>query len=101
MSVDRLIKEVNEKIEVFLQDMQEVTAAALGLDIRAGYHLFVSEECIAVKKKDDRRLQYYGGFEYVDSEFRKEIGDYVFYICDYGEDCRVNACIETWRENNE
>jgi hypothetical protein len=55
-----------------------VPANQLGLDPRCG-KLFVSPDCIGVYKGNDRTLQYYGGFEYVDIDYRYEFGDYVFY----------------------
>lgn len=55
---------------------------ALGLDPRAAYQLWIGQDFIAVRSSDDRSLQYYGGFEYVDKEFRVECGEYVFYSTD-------------------
>ena len=76
-----------------VQKMEKVKANKLGLDIRAGYTLYIDEECIIVDKNDDRMLQYYGGFEYVDKEYRIEIGDYVIYSnCDD----RVSDCLERY-----
>jgi hypothetical protein len=72
-------------------NFEMVNADRLGLDIRAGYKLFVNEDAIAVAKHNDRTLQYYGGFEYVDAECRVEMGDFVFYMCD---DERVRGHIE-------
>ena len=37
------------------------------------------DEGILVSSSDDNRLQYYGGFEYVEKQYRQEVGDYVFY----------------------
>jgi len=64
------------------EQMTEVTAEEVGLDRRAAYRLYVSEDTIAVSKDADRTLQYYGGFEYVDKEYRQEMGDWVFYFAD-------------------
>ena len=38
-----------------------------------------------------RTLDYYGGFEYVHKYYRREVGDYVFYLA---EDDRVRGHIE-------
>lgn len=78
--------------------MTEVRADALGLDIRAGHRLFVNEDCIAVSNNDRRTLDYYGGFEYVDSDYIRVIGDYTFYFAD---DDRVRGHIETYYEKEE
>lgn len=77
-----LIDAVQSKTHRFVNDnMDLVPATDLGLDIRCG-RLFVSDEGIAVSKDQDRSLQYYGGFEYVDKDYRHELGDFVFYSVD-------------------
>ncbi len=73
------------------ENFEMVSADKLGLDIRAGYKLFVNEDAIVVTKTSDRSLQYYGGFEYVDESCRQELGDFVFYMAD---DDRVREHIE-------
>lgn len=75
--------------------MTEVKAEDLGLDARSGYRLFVSDECIAVNVSQTRSLEYYGGFEYVDSVYTKIAGDYKFY---FREDSRVDDHIEIYFE---
>ena len=93
-SVYDMTEAIVEVVERNVRDNFEmVSADRLGLDIRAGYKLFVNEDAIAVAKHNDRTLQYYGGFEYVDSECRVEMGDFVFYMCD---DERVREHIETY-----
>jgi hypothetical protein len=69
-----------------MKKMTEVQAEDVGLDRRAAYRLWITEDTIAVSKSQDAGLQYYGGFEYVDKECRKEMGDWVFY---FAEDERV------------
>ena len=61
-------------------EMEQTDAAAVGLDIRAAYRLWVDAESIVVHKSNDGSLQYYGGFEYIEKEYRREVGDYVFYL---------------------
>lgn len=72
--------------------------STLGLDERATYGgLYVdvqNEEFIACKASDDRVLQYYGGFEYIDKQYRKELGVYVFYLTEPDDEGRVNGCFE-------
>jgi len=90
MDLFELIDNVTELTENYVVNMGQVPAKQLGLDNRCG-KLFVSPDCIGVYKSNDRALQYYGGFEYVDSEYRHEMGDYVFYSA---EDKRVSDCLE-------
>lgn len=90
-SVDRLVRD-------FMDKATEVTAEDLGLDRRAAYRLFITDEVIAVPKGADRVLQYYGGFEYVDKEYRKELGDWVFYSA---EDDRVYGHLSRYEGEEE
>jgi hypothetical protein len=43
-------------------------------------------------------MQYYGGFEYVDKDYRYEMGDYVFYTVD---DDRVGGHVDSYYEQKE
>ena len=75
--------EINQKVEAIInEELREVTPQELGLDPRAGYHLFINEEYIAVGNGNRRSLDYYGGFEYVDEEHVTVLGDMVFYSAD-------------------
>jgi hypothetical protein len=88
------LDDINEQVSRHVdRNFQQVHAAVLGLDPRGARILYVTDECIAVKKQDDSRLQYYGGFEYVDKEARTEMGDYVFYMA---TDNRVQNHIDRW-----
>ena len=83
MSAYDFIDDINDKVREYIErNMQEARASDLGLDQRAGYLFQVDDRTIAVPKYEDSALQYYGGFEYVDKQFRKEVGDYVFYFVD-------------------
>ena len=78
-----LMNEINIKVDRLINDeFREVSPQELGLDPRAGYHLFINEEYIAVGNGNRRSLDYYGGFEYVDEEHVTVLGDYVFYSAD-------------------
>ena len=78
-----LMNEINTKVDRLINDeFREVAPQELGLDPRAGYHLFINEDYIAVSKSNRRSLDYYGGFEYVDEEHVTVLGDYVFYSAD-------------------
>jgi hypothetical protein len=92
MNLFTLIDEVTELTDNYIGTMEKVPAVKLGLDNRSG-SLFVSPECIAVYKSNDRALQYYGGFEYVDSEYRHEMGEFVFYSA---EDDRVQGHLQDY-----
>jgi DNA-binding transcriptional MerR regulator len=50
---------------------------------------------LIVRKDEDRTLQYYGGFEYVDKDARTEVGNYVIYTNDSD---RVADCLEQYYE---
>lgn len=90
----------------YIDGMEEVLPQDLGLDKRAGYRLYINKEAIAVAKSNDGSLQYYGGFEYIEKEYRIEIGDWVIYTVDeqtfYGDEDeegntdRVSECIDRY-----
>lgn len=77
--VSDLLDAVNEAAYEMINQMNRVNPEQLGLDYRAGYTLFIDDDYIAVNINNDRTLQYYGGFEYIDQEYRTVIGDHVFY----------------------
>lgn len=90
-----LINEINQRVEIFVGGLTQVTGADLGLDERVGRLYTDGFDGIAVHKEADSRLQYYGGFEYIDKYYRQEMGDYVFYMA--GDD-RVEDCLSIFRE---
>lgn len=91
-----LIDTVTNTVDNFVfGHMTKTKAENLGLDNRAGYTLYVNDECIAVSKVNDRSLQYYGGFEYIDEAYRVELGEWVFYMT---ESDRVSECIDRFNE---
>ena len=92
MNLFTLIDEVTELTDNYIGTMEKVPAVKLGLDNRSG-SLFISPDCIAVYKANDRALQYYGGFEYVDTEYRHEMGEFVFYSA---EDDRVQGHLQDY-----
>lgn len=81
-----MMDKVADAVQEFVDTLQEVVPQDIGLDRRAGYRFYVNDEILAVTKDDDRVLQYYGGFEYVDKHCRTEIAGWVFYSA---EDDRV------------
>lgn len=97
MEFYEMLDTVNSTIETFVADNTEkVSPEDLGLDKRAGYKLFINEDVIVVDKSRDRGLQYYGGFEYIEAEYRTELGEYVFYSV---EDDRVREAISKWLDS--
>lgn len=100
------MKEQYDEMRMYLSDLEDflsgvrnrvkelmelADAESLGLDYRAGSHIYVDRDYIAVKKRHRQALDYYGGFEYVDEEHVTVFGNYVFYN---NEDERVWDCIE-------
>ena len=75
-----MLDEVSYAVERHVQGLRRVTASELGLDMRCG-RAYVSEnmDCIIVGG-DARSYNYYGGFEYVDSEDKRSLGDYTFFM---------------------
>lgn len=98
MNLDTLIYEVNAKVKTFIDTMEAIQAADIYLDERSANRLWINSECIAVELRYDRSLQYYGGFECVDDEYRTQVGNYVFYS---SEDSCVADLIETWESTKE
>ncbi len=85
-------EQMTERARQMTAQMEEVQAKQLGLDSRAFWgYAYVDKSAIAVIKEQDRSLQYYGGFEYVDKDYRREVGDYVFYLA---EDDRVREHLD-------
>ena len=96
--IEDKINEFNDEFTDMVHKMNKVSADKLGLDIRAGYGLWVCEEGIVVTHAVDRTLQYYGGFEYVDKEDRTVIGNWVFYSRNSG---RVQGCLDYYESEQE
>ena len=97
MELIELLDIVTEVTDSFVGNMVKVNAEQLGLDNRCG-SLFITPDCIATYKERDRALQYYGGFEYVDSQYRHEMGDYVFYSSEAG---RVSEHLDSYLDRME
>mgnify|MGYP000850199390 FL=1 len=88
-----IIYDAEQAIASYLdENATEVNGEALGLDPRALYRGWVADDMLIVRVDADRSLQYYGGFEYVNSDARKTVGDFVFY--DRHEDERVDGALE-------
>ena len=93
MSVHELFYEVDRMVEKFIDGLEGASPIQLGLDYRAGgIGLMINQECIVVPSGQDRTMQYYGGFEYVDKRDRREFGPYVIYTAEFNS--RVQECID-------
>lgn len=103
MQTLRTIDDLNEAIDNLVNNFFETKGAELvppdmlGLDRRSAQMVWVCEDFIAVKLSNDRTMQYYGGFEYVDKEHRYEYGNFVIYSA---QDGRVEEHIDTYMMNN-
>ncbi len=93
MSVHDLVVEVEEKVQGIILSFTEVTPEELGLDTRCAYKLYINEDFIACRDSDKRNLNYYGGFEYVDSQCVYSLGNFHFYSI---EDSRVCRHLDTF-----
>jgi len=90
---------IEQTVEQFLKDSNAVEIGAhgleeLGLDFRCG-RIYVSVDCDFVAASNTSSIEYYGGWEYIDSEFKFDAGDYRFYD---REANRVDAVIQYYRE---
>lgn len=99
MSINDMLDDIASTVSNFvLSEMTPVYAdRSIGLDMRCG-PVYINEDCIAVDTFRAGSLEYYGGFEYVDKEYRHEAGGYIFYLA---EDDRVRGHIERWIESKE
>ena len=87
-AVQKYIEE-SDVVEIGATGLQE-----LGLDFRCGSILISVDEGF-VAACNPRSIEYYGGWEYIDSEFKLDAGDYRFYD---SEADRVDAVIRYYRE---
>ena len=94
-----LEQQVENLVMQFLEESEAVYVSAdqIGLDHRCGsVHVSVSEEFIAVNSAT--RIEYYGGFEYIDRDYKTTVGHVTFYS---GDHSRVRDAIDYYKENTE
>jgi hypothetical protein len=93
-----LADEVQDMVERQVMGMRRVSATELGLDQRCGF-AYVDEdmECIVVDSARARSFNYYGGFEYIDSEDVRALGDYTIYM---SSSSRVSDALESLMERD-
>ena len=93
-----LADEIQDMVERQVQGMRRVSATELGLDQRCGFAYVDDDmECIVVDDSRARSFNYYGGFEYVDSEDKRQLGDYTVYL---STSDRVRDALECAMEAN-
>ena len=94
-----LERQVEELVMKYLEESGAVYVGAdmVGLDYRCGsVHISVEEDFVAVNGRYS--IDYYGGFEYIDSDYITAVGNMIFYS---GEVERVQDCIRYYIENTE
>ena len=95
--------ELQENIEIMVDQYfedasaQRVSAEAVGLDGRAGY-LFISTEEGWIASRNARSLEYYGGFEYIGTDYKVIVGEITFYSEDHS---RVADALEYYNALQE
>ena len=86
-SIMEVVDEVTYGIDRFVAGMERVSADQLGLDVRCG-RVYIDRDERVIVSSNQRGLEYYGGFEYIDAECKVKIGDYTIYLeCDRVTDC--------------
>jgi hypothetical protein len=94
-----LADEVQDMVERQVQGMRRVSATELGLDQRCGF-AYVDEdmEAIVVDDARARSFNYYGGFEYINDEDKRQLGDYTIY---FSTSDRVRDALENLMEQED
>ena len=89
-----LIDETSDQIKSFLGELKEAHGKVARLDERCPT-VWVSERVLVCRGGDcTRRLEYYGGFEYVTPEAKIGLGDYTVYVADRDKSGRVDEVID-------
>lgn len=82
----QLFRELEEAVDSMIVsktiNAKVLSPESLGLDSRCADQLYVQNGCIIANKRDDSNLRYYGGFEYIEKEYRLALGQYVVYSSD-------------------
>lgn len=90
---------VNTAVEQYIdKNCKQGDADKTGLDKRAIGLFWYNWDCIIIPADRRRALDYYGGFEYIESECVKQYGEYVMYSA---EDDRVQEVIGSIFESFE
>ena len=90
---------INSTVAKFIEEnCKEGDREQTGLDPRAFGKFWYCYEGIFIYEHARGRLDYYGGFEYIDREFVKSYGEYVFYSA---EADRVQQVLEILMEKKD
>ena len=86
--------EINSTVERYIaKQCKKGNPKKTGLDERAIGEFYYNLECIVIPEENRQRLDYYGGFEYVNPDHVKQYGDYVMYSAEDGRVAEVIDCI--------
>lgn len=82
-----MIMDLDDKVNTVVEDFidkncKQGEPRTTGLDKRAIGLFWYNYECIIIPADRRKQLDYYGGFEYIDSEFVKQYGEYVMYTAE-------------------
>lgn len=95
MYFHEMMDEVNELVGKVLAGANALTTSeqirGIGLDPRAASTIWICDDFIAIRRRNQGTMNYYGGFEYVDADCVDVLGDFVFYNA---ENSRVAGHIE-------
>lgn len=98
MNMYEIIDSLQDLEYSILEQTEQVSAKALGLDPRCGiFHVDKDGEFVMVEKRKRGTVDYYGGLEYVDRENILTLNEYVLYMAD---DDRIAGMIEFY-DNKE
>ena len=93
-----MLDEIQYAVERHVQGLRRVSSIELGLDARCGRaNIGENLDCIVVDEGNTRSYNYYGGFEYIDGEDVRKLGDYTIYL-DTSE--RVRDALEALMEKD-
>ena len=93
-----LEQQVEELVNRYIEESEAVCVSSeqVGLDYRCGrVYVSVADDFVAVSGSGSS-INYYGGFEYIDSDYITTIGHITFYS---GDHSRVRDAIDYYKEN--
>ena len=91
-----MIDAINEVVERNIREnFEQASGNDVGLDMRVG-RLYVNTSDRVIASNNQRSLEYYGGFEYIDKDMVTTVGDWTFYQGD-----RVDDCIDAFESVEE
>lgn len=91
MSYEEAASAAEDIVASMMVGARKVRAEDVGLDSRAFWQGWLTDDALIVRSTERRTLDYYGGFEYIKTECIMVLGGYVIYS---NEDQRVQDCID-------